>query len=146
MRDILHDIQQYNSQLTISQVVTFFERKGVTVSKSMIQNHVRDRLLPPPVNKRHYTHKHLAALAVISVLKTVYEMADIKTALMPLIDNEGISLTAYQSIINKTIAYEVILLMVQSADLKNEALRRLHNDSASSVSDVKQVGTPHGKG
>ena len=144
MRDILQDIHQYNQQLTISQVVTFFERKGVTVTKSMIQNYVRDGLLAPPLSKRHYTPKHLATLAVINELKTVYEMATVKAALMPLMDGEGISLEVYKRIIQKTESLaacwhknvepffldikgkeEILILMAHSVDLKDEGIRRL---------------------
>jgi len=142
MQDILQDIQQYNSQLTISQVVTFFGRKGLTVTKSMIQNYVRDGLLPPPINKRHYTHKHLAALALIDSLKTVYEMTAIKTVLLPFMDDEGIPLELYRECIRKTgematswqenvapvFSGENLFLMAHSVDLKDEALERLSQE------------------
>jgi len=144
MQDILQGIHQYNRHLTISQVVTFFERKEITVTKSMIQNYVRDGLLPPPVNKRYYTHKHLAALALIDSLKTVYEMTAIKAVLSPLMDEEGIPLETYQYCIQKTgemalswqknvaqiFADELIFLMAHSVDLKDEAMERLAEKSA----------------
>ena len=139
MQDILHDIHQYNHQLTISQVVTFFERKGLKVTKSMIQNYVRDGLLPPPVNNRYYTHSHLAALALIDNLKTVYDMAAIKAALRPLMDDHGVPLGIYRMCLQKTeemavrwqesvaplFSYEPLLLMTHSVDLKDEAMIRL---------------------
>ena len=139
MQDILRDIHQYNHQLTISQLVTFFERKGVKLTKSMVQNYVRDGLLPPPLGKRYYTHGHLAALALISELKGIYEMAEIKAAMLPLMDNEGLALETYRQLSTnteemmqvwqKTIAplspnnnAKTLLLMTHSADLKNLAL------------------------
>ena len=131
MQDILNDIHQYNHQLTISQVVTLFERKGFIITKSMIQNYVRDGLLPPPLNKRHYTHKHLTVLALVTQLKTVYELADIKSALSPLMDSEGISLEMYKEFIQKSNKLEfketidTLTLMAHSVDLKFEALKRL---------------------
>ena len=130
MRDILLDIHQYSQQFSISQVVTFFERKGISISKSMIQNYVRDGLLPPPLNKRYYSHKHLAALALIDKLKLVYDMAIIKLVLLPLMDEDGLPLELYRKIImeseklSRQDDLDSLLLMVYSADLKSEALRR----------------------
>ena len=136
MTDILQDISQYNQQISISQVVTFFNRKGLTLTKSMIQNYVRDGLLPPPVNKRYYTPKHMAALALIARLKTVYDLPSIKAALTPLMDNEGIPLELYRQYIQKTQKLsaawqetiftknlpEQLLLMAHTADLKELSL------------------------
>lgn len=131
MRNILFDIHQYSQHFTISQVIKFFERKGLTITKSMIQNYVRDGLLPPPVNKRQYTHKHLAVLALACELKTVYEMSDVKRALLPLMDNEGIPLEVYQKYIQKSEegplqgTQDPLLIMIHSVDLKNEAIKKL---------------------
>ena len=131
MQNILQDIHQYSQQFTISQVVTFFDRKGITISKSMIQNYVRDGLLPPPIKKRYYSHKHLATLALIDGLKAVYEMAAIKTVLLPLMDEEGLPLEIYREIVQESEELDMqegmkpLLLMVHSADLKSEALRRI---------------------
>ena len=138
MQDILHDIRQYSHHLTISQVVTFFDRKGLIITRSMIQNYVRDGLLPPPVNKRHYTHKHLATLALIVKLKTVYEMPHIKALLQPLMDNEGLPLEIYHQCIQGTEGFrfqqdlqqgfehmDTLVLMAHSIDLKDEVIRRL---------------------
>lgn len=139
MRDILLNIHQYPARLTISNVVKFFEQRGVTVTKSMIQNYVRDGLLPPPVNKRYYTHKHLAALAFIDMLKTVYEMTVIKAVLRPLMDEEGIPLEVYHQCVHKTgemavrwqesiaplVLEDTLFLMVHSVDLKDEVLEIL---------------------
>ena len=132
MKDILHDIQQYNPHLTISKVVAFFERKGLTITKSMIQNYVRDGLLPPPVGKRYYTHKHLAVLALVLKLKTVYEMADIKAVIEPLMDAEGISLELYRQCVRSAGEIgmpqsDILTMMAYSVDVKDEALRRIHN-------------------
>jgi len=131
MLDILHDIHQYSQNFKISQVITFFERKGVFITRSMIQNYVRDGLLPPPIAKRQYSHKHLAVLALVDALKKVYEMSDIKTVLLPLIDNEGIELDVYRELIRETAALpppkglSPLLMMLHSVDVKKEALDRL---------------------
>ena len=130
MQDILQDVHQYSHQLTISKVIIFFERKGVVLTRSMIQNYVRDGLLKPPLNKRYYTHKHLAALTLIIALKTVYEMNHIKAVLTPLMDEEGISLELYRECIQRAASLslhddlDALSLMTYSVDLKNEAMRR----------------------
>jgi len=132
MQNILQDIHQYNPQLTISQMLKLFERKGISLSKSMVQNYVRDGLLPPPLNKRHYTPQHLTTLILISSLKTVYELSDIKTALQPIMTEEGIPLDTYYDYVKKTNelvnpnqSTDILTLMLYSVDVKDEVLRRL---------------------
>ena len=101
MVDPLHDIHHYSPTLTISQVLKFCEKKDLPLSRPMVQNYIRDGLLPPPVNKRIYTHKHLAALVMICRLKTVYDMPAIKAALEPHMDAEGLPLETYRWLIGK---------------------------------------------
>ena len=96
MVDPLHDIHHYSPNLTIAQVIKFCEKKDLPLSRPMVQNYIRDGLLPPPVNKRVYTHKHLAALVMICRLKAVYDMPAIKAALGPHMDAEGLPLETYR--------------------------------------------------
>ena len=104
MQDPLKGIENFSPTITISQVLTFFERKEIDITRGMIQNYIRDGLLPPPVNKRFYTHKHLAALAIIARLKTVFDMPTIKEALEPYMDSEGLPMDIYQFILDKITA------------------------------------------
>jgi len=101
MTDPLQDIRHYSPTMTISQVLLFCQRKDLAITRGMIQNYIRDNLLPPPVNKRQYTHKHLAALAMIDRLKTVFDMPTIKEALSPYMDAEGLPIDAYEAIMEK---------------------------------------------
>jgi len=101
MTDPLADINHYSPNLTISNLIKFCEKKSLPVSRPMIQNYIRDGLLPPPIGKRFYTHKHLAALVMICRLKTVYDMPAIKTALGPHMDEEGLPLETYSWLIGK---------------------------------------------
>jgi len=101
MSDPLHDIHHYSPTLTIAQVIKFCEKKELPLSRAMVQNYIRNGLLPPPVNKRVYTHKHLAALVVICRLKAVYDMPAIKTALAPHMDEEGLPMETYKWLIRK---------------------------------------------
>jgi len=101
MTDPLADIHHYSPNLTISQVIKFFEKKALPISRPMVQNYIRDGLLPPPVNKRVYTHKHLAALVTICRLKGIYDMPAIKAALEPHLDEEGLPLETYKWLMSK---------------------------------------------
>ena len=101
MTDHLSDIHHYSPNLTIANVIKFCEKKGLPISRPMIQNYIRDGLLPPPVDKRIYTHKHLAALVVISHLKTVCDLPIIKEALAPHMDEEGLPLETYKWFMSK---------------------------------------------
>ena len=100
MIDPLSDIQQYSEALTISQVLKFCEKKDIGITRGMIQNYIRDGLLPSPVNKRFYTHKYLAALVLIDRLKTVFDIPSIKKALTPFMDEEGLPLDVYKKMMS----------------------------------------------
>jgi DNA-binding transcriptional MerR regulator len=78
-------LRGYNDEMTISQVVKFFERHGIFFTKTMIQNYVRVEVLPPPADKRYYTKKHLLFLYMIDGLKNVYSLEEIKKAFAPVI-------------------------------------------------------------
>ena len=91
----LNDIRHYSPKLTISQLIKFFEKKEMGLTRGMVQNYIRDGLLPPPANKRFYTHKHIAALVVICKLKTVFDIPTIQKTLVPLMDDEGLPLEVY---------------------------------------------------
>jgi len=97
----LTDIRHYAPTLTISQVLKFCEKKELGITRGMIQNYIRDGLLPPPVNKRQYTHNHLAALVLIDRLKTVFDIPTIQAVLVPLMDEYGIPVDDYFKLIDK---------------------------------------------
>ena len=97
--DPLHDIHHYSPTLTIKQLLTFFERKELPITRGMVQNYIRAGLLPP-ADDRIYTHKHLAALVIIHRLKEVYDMPTIKKTLLPMMDNEGLPLEKYTQMYN----------------------------------------------
>lgn len=89
-RDTDVRIATLSDELTISQVVKFFERQGRNFTKTMIQNYVRVGVLPPPIEKRHYTRNHLILLTLIDNLKTIYSLDEIKTLLEPVRNNPDI--------------------------------------------------------
>lgn len=83
-RDDQVKIMTLSDELTISQVVKFFERQGRSFTKTMIQNYVRVGVLPPPVDKRYYTKDHLVLLTLIDNLKSIYSLDEIKSVLEPI--------------------------------------------------------------
>ncbi len=83
-------IATLSDELTISQVVKFFEKQGKYFTKTMIQNYVRVKVLPPPVDKRYYTRNHLVLLAIINHLKEIYSLDEIKAVLGPIRNNPEI--------------------------------------------------------
>ena len=113
MTNPLSDIRHYSPKLTISQLIKFFEKKEMSLTRGMVQNYIRDGLLPPPVDKRFYTHKHIAALVVICKLKTVFDIPTIQKTLVPLMDNEGLPLETYTLMFNKTSNLLAIILDVK---------------------------------
>ena len=135
MYDPLNDINQYNKTLTIAQLIKFCEKKGLDITRPMVQNYIKIGLLPPPVGKRFYTHGHLAALAVITNLKSVYEIEKIREILTPLMAEDGLPLEIYKKLVEKRTElinewervikplaegdYGQILLMSHVADVKN---------------------------
>ena len=72
-------LSNYSDKMSLSQVILFFERLGIVFTKTMIQNYVRIGLLTPLINKRYYGKDHIIFLALISSLKEVYSLEEIKS-------------------------------------------------------------------
>jgi DNA-binding transcriptional MerR regulator len=83
-------IATLSDELTISQVVKFFEKQNRNFTKTMIQNYVRVGLVPPPHEKRYYTQNHLILLTLIDNLKDIYSLDEIKAVLSPIRNNPEI--------------------------------------------------------
>ena len=97
-----------SDELTISQVVKFFDKQGRNFTKTMIQNYVRVGVLPPPVDKRYYTKNHLILLTLIDNLKVIYSLDEISTVLEPIRNNPDIF---EDDIIKTTDVYKNYLTM-----------------------------------
>jgi DNA-binding transcriptional MerR regulator len=101
MYDTLNDIRQYNTALSITQLIKFCEKKGIAITRPMVQNYIRLGLLPPPLERRFYTHNHIAALTIIEHLKNIYEIEEIKEALLPLMQRDGLAMEIYTRLFNE---------------------------------------------
>jgi DNA-binding transcriptional MerR regulator len=111
-RDDQVKIATLSDELTISQVVKFFERQGRSFTKTMIQNYVRVGVLPPPVEKRYYTKNHLVLLTLVDNLKAIYSLEEIRTVLGPVRNNPEIF---EDDIIKTTDMYKNYLTMRMEA-------------------------------
>lgn len=74
----ISSLMNYSNKLSISQVIFFFERQGVDITRTMVQNYVRVGILPPLVGKRYYSKKHIVFLALVYILKDTYSLEELK--------------------------------------------------------------------
>jgi DNA-binding transcriptional MerR regulator len=101
-----------NIELYMDQVTTFMEQQLAAskrnsedkiLTKTMINNYTKNRLLPPPVKKK-YTREHILMLIFIYYFKNILSISDIQDVLNPLAEqyfgcNKTINLEAvYQQV------------------------------------------------
>lgn len=101
-------------ELYIDQAALFMNRSlsaykneadDQVITKTMIGNYAKHRMLPRPQNKR-YTKDHLIMLALIFYLKGNFQMDEIELLVKPLIDNYN---SAFDDKIDLTQLYDGIL-------------------------------------
>ncbi len=76
--DFFENINSYKANLTISQVIKFFEKYSITIPKTTIQNFVRNEVLSEVVDKRYYTKQHLLEIVIALGYRDVFELSKIK--------------------------------------------------------------------
>jgi len=81
--DDLKDLRNYTA-FSVSQVVAYFERHGIAITKTTIQNYVKIGLLPPADSKKRYTRRHVMLLKIITDMKRCHSLERIKGLLAPL--------------------------------------------------------------
>lgn len=108
--NVLNDIESFNIDdiptidLYMDQVTTYLNNKfdsckryedDKLLTKTMINNYAKSRLLPPP-EKKKYSKDHIIVLAMIFFFKNIISINDITTILKPLLEehfhNEDIPL------------------------------------------------------
>lgn len=67
---LIHVAESQSEPLTIVQSYS-------SLTPSMVNNYVKNDILPPP-NKKKYEREHIAILIVISFLKSVFSISEIK--------------------------------------------------------------------
>ncbi len=87
----LPDIELYMDQVVSvleRYLSPFFPEEEKRITSTMINNYVKQHLLPAPENKR-YGKKHLAYLFIISILKRFMQLSDIKLLVDALVEERG---------------------------------------------------------
>lgn len=134
--DELPQIHLYMDQVIglINQYLGFFvydESDEKLLTPSMVNNYVKQRLLPPPVNKK-YSRKHLALLIMICTFKQSLSMAAVAQMLPA--DDENAIMNDYERFAasHKRLAFYFIQQVRKSAEpIYNETV-----DTGTEVNDL----------
>ena len=120
-----------NIDLYMDQVRTFMDRKlrsavrpqteDRILTKTMINNYAKNKLLPPPEKKR-YSREHLLMLIFIYYFKNILSISDIQTLLGPITEKYFKSVTEK----DMTYIYQEVFSMEQSQIryLEKDLMRR----------------------
>ncbi len=76
--DFFENINSYKANLTISQVIKFFEKYNIVIPKTTIQNFVRNEVVSEVVDKRYYTKQHLLEIIIALGYRDIFELSKIK--------------------------------------------------------------------
>lgn len=74
----------------------------IVLTSSMVNNYVKQEVMPAPINKR-YSKDHIAYLIAISILKSVLNIQDVSRGIEAAIKGRGVS-GAYDSFVEYTQA------------------------------------------
>jgi len=138
IHNILENIGSYNDEMTVSQVIRFFDGFGMSFTKTMIQNYVRVGVIPAPAQKRYYLKKHIILLAIIYELKEVYSLPEIGNFFEKYIESNDISELVgiyeefhsfYNKCYNLTLNKKILPLMVQATVNKKIVKNMMDNDN-----------------
>ncbi len=110
----LPDLELYMDQVLslIGRYIPSGEAKGLTAS--MVNNYVKQKVLPPPVNKR-YGRGHIAALLMLCTLKSVMPISAIQQLFQSRGGAEGLrqlysGFRELYSQVNRAVAEQLSLL------------------------------------
>ena len=119
-----------NIDLYMDQVTTFMDeqlastkryKEDKILTKTMINNYAKNKLLPPPEKKR-YSREHLLMLIFIYYFKNILSISDIQTLLGPITEKYFKSVTEK----DMTYIYQEVFSMEQSQIryLEKDLMRR----------------------
>jgi len=138
IKNILTNIHNYNNEMSVSQVIRFFDSFGMDFTKTMIQNYIRVGVLPAPVRKRYYVKSHLILLAIIYELKEIYSLNEIEELFKSYIDpeNESELVAFYNEYLKLFIQHDssakstnMLSLMVGSVAMKKNVKNMMDNET-----------------
>ena len=136
-----------NIDLYMDQVLTFMDRKlrsavrpqteDRILTKTMINNYAKNKLLPPPEKKR-YSREHLLMLIFIYYFKNILSISDIQTLLGPITEKYFKSVTEK----DMTYIYQEVFSMEQSQIryLEKDLMRRFK-----SAGEIFEAADPEDK-
>ena len=124
-----------NIDLYMDQVTTFMEEQLVSskryaddkiLTKTMINNYAKNKLLPPPEKKR-YSKEHVLMLIFIYYFKNILSINDIQTLLTPITQEYFKSMTGK----DMTYIYNEVFSMEkeQIESLKKEPSAQIQNST-----------------
>ena len=130
-----------NISLYMDQVTTFMEEQLAAtkryeddkiLTKTMINNYAKNRLLPPPEKKR-YTKEHLLMMIFIYYFKNILSISDIQTLMDPVTEKY------FQSDTDKDMTYiyrEVFRTIKDSEDFLQKDLLKRYNMADQAFADA----------
>lgn len=138
VKNILEEVKAFNIDdipnidLYMDQVTTYLNDKFAAtkrrdddklITKTMINNYAKSRLLPSP-DKKKYTKDHIITLIMIFFFKNVLSMNDVTKLLSPMLDtyfhNEEIPL---EDIVNHFLKF------AKECDLSESIIKEVNNSS-----------------
>ena len=138
VKNILEEVKAFNIDdipnidLYMDQVTTYLNDKFAAtkrrdddklMTKTMINNYAKSRLLPSP-DKKKYTKDHIITLIMIFFFKNVLSMNDVTKLLSPMLDtyfhNEEIPL---EDIVNHFLKF------AKECDLSESIIKEVNNSS-----------------
>ena len=133
-----------NIDLYMDQVTTFMEEQLVSskryaddkiLTKTMINNYAKNKLLPPPEKKR-YSKEHVLMLIFIYYFKNILSINDIQTLLTP------ITQKYFKSMTEKDMTYiynEVFSMEKEQIESHMEAIATLAKGCGLSKADLQEM-------
>lgn len=136
LTDLLDSLENYKDEMTVSQVVRFFERRGIALTKTMLQNYVRVGVLSPLSERRYYLRKHLVQIFLVQQLKSLYSLEEL-ALLFSRIDDEGYkNFAAVLSACEEKLLEATNVLLNYSNKIKSNEINSEKVDSASLALDL----------
>ncbi len=123
----------------MDQVTTFMENRlarqkrypeDAVLTKTMINNYTKNRLLPPPENKK-YSREHVLFLIMIYYMKSFLSIGDIRTLLTPL--QEHFEADGDRLPIDEVYEQGRALNALQVPEMKEHLLERIASARAGAV-------------
>jgi DNA-binding transcriptional MerR regulator len=108
-------LNSFNEEMSISQVIKFFGKYEIHLTKTMIQNYIRIGLLPGPIEKRYYIKDHLILLFLIYTLKESFSLEELRVVFSPILQD---TTTFEDDLVSPTTLYDIYIQMQSDIEKK----------------------------